>query len=474
MFRIRRPAVVALLLASSVFVAACDIGGIGNGNKLETLKISRQTALIDRESKASYLCFTDKLQLVGTFTDGGLSDYSARGTWVSSNPDIVAVSNGDILVPGSETAAFASGTIVPKSAGTATITANFVGLSASYEVEVRKLPDDAIKITETAITLAPETVRGLNLTATVDGYVLNATAAASWSFVAADDAEKEANAKIAEIGVGSGIVVAKLPATLPAPTLRARAEFPLCKGANGVDPLRFEADVTVAVPESLTLEREFTDAPNNELIVNTTESFKVTGTFAGGAIQDLSGQVPVESDNKEVAASITLIPNIVNAIKAGSATLKAVYGGEDLNTAEGDTDPPKVTSNDVSIVAVTGELQDFTIAPLNSTITALDRQQFTATGTFLVNGQTRTQLITRGVQWLATTTDDKATAVVVYSNSFGSAGLVTSLLPAAGTVKIKATRGTGDNAISKSTALCIVEPGTEAGECPPPDESTDP
>ena len=41
--------------------------------------------------------------------------------------------------------------------------------------------------TETAITLAPETVRGLSLTASVDGYLLNVTAAATWSFDAATD-----------------------------------------------------------------------------------------------------------------------------------------------------------------------------------------------------------------------------------------------------------------------------------------------
>lgn len=469
---IRRPTLVALL-TSSVVLAACDIGGIGNGNRLETLEISRQTALIDRDSKASYVCFTDKLQLIGTFTDGGKADYSSRGEWTSSNPDVVVVSNGDTPVPGSETLFYLSGTIVPKAEGSATISAEFVGLSASYEVEVRKLPDEAIEITETAITLAPETVRGLNLTASVDGYLLNVTAAATWSFVAADEAAEAANDKIAIIGAGSGIVVAKLPATLPA-TLKARAEFPLCQDeADSTQPLSFQADVTVAVPDSLTLEREFVDAPDNELIVGTTEAFKVTGTFASGATQDLTGQTPLESDNDEAVASLVLIPNLVSALKAGTAKLTAVYGGADGNEEADDTDPPEVTSNEVSISAVTGELQSFSIAPLNETITALERQQFTATGTFLVNGETRTQPITRGVAWAVSTTDDKATAVAAVSNALASAGLVTSLLPQADTVKVKATRGSGDSAVSRETALCIAEPDAEAAECPPP-ESTAP
>ncbi|MEQ1438272.1 hypothetical protein AAG565_02815 [Fontimonas sp. SYSU GA230001] len=467
MSRIRRPLFIAVVALSPALLAACNINGIGSGNKLETLEISRQTALIDRSSPASYVCFTDKLQLIGTFTNGGRADYSARGRWRSSNPDIVAVSNGDILFPGSTTTAYASGTIVPKAEGTATITAEFVGLSASYDVEVRRLPDDAIQLTESAITLAPETVRGLSLTADVDGYLLNVTGAANWSFV--DEGSGVTAADFATIGVGSGIVVAKLADNLPV-TLRARAEFPLCQDTGGTDPLRYEADVTVAPLTGLTLEREFTDAPNDELIVGTTEAFKVTGHFDSGAVQDLTGQVPLKSDNVEVATALALVRNIVSALKAGTVGITAVYGGDDGNNAADDRDPPQVDSNTVTLNTVVGELQGFTIAPLDATLKALGRQQFTATGTFLVNGETRSQPITRGVSWLVTTTDGKATAAASYSNALGSAGLVASLLPQADTVKVKATRGSGDSAQSQETTLCIYTPDTAAPDCPPPSD----
>ena len=97
----------------------------------------------------------------------------------------------------------------------------------------------------------------------------------------------------------------------------------------------------------------------------------------------------------------------------------------------------------------------------------------TATGTFLVNGETRQQPITRGVAWTVSTTDDEATGVVSVSNSLATSGLVTSLLPQADTVKVKATRGSGDAAVSKETALCIALPDAEEADCPPP-EPTDP
>lgn len=461
-----KPLRLAALFVAAATLSACDVGGIGEGNRLETLEIVRTTALIDRESNASYICFADKLQLVGTFTDGGQGDYSSRGRWTSSDPSIVAVSNGDILIPGSTTLAYASGTIVPKAVTTTPviITADFVGLSASYEVVVKKIDTGAIEISTTQLKLAPETVYPMTLKATVDGYELNLTQAATWSFVDADEDTDD----IAVIGASTGVIAAKLPATLPA-ALRARAEFPECQNDEGTAPLRFEADVVIETPTSLTLEREFAaDAP---LIVNTTEALKITGTFADSSTQDLTGQVKLDSSDDEVIVPGAFAPQIVSALEAGTVTVKAIYGGDDDNDAEGDTDPPLVESNTISLTAVEGTLQSFEIAPLNPTITALGNQQFTALGSFSVAGETLEQPITRHVTWVATTLDDKATAAVAVSNSAVTKGLVVSLLPSADAIKIKATyaKADPDPDLVEETALCIVKPGDAAGSCPPDD-----
>lgn len=461
-----KPLRLAVLLTAAATLSACDIGGIGDGNRLETLEIVRTTALIDRDSNTSYLCFADKLQLVGTFTDGGQGDYSSRGRWTSSDPSVVAVSNGDILIPGSTTLAYASGTIVPRAVTTTPviITADFVGLSASYEVVVKKIDTGDFEISATSVRLAPETIYPLTLKATVDGYTLNLTQAATWSFVDADEDTDD----IAVIGAGTGVIAAKLPETLPA-TLRARAEFPECQNDEGTAPLRFEADVVIETPTSLTLEREFAaDAP---LVVRTTEALKATATFADSSTQDLTGQVKIDSSDDEVIVPGAFAPQIVGALKAGTVTLKASYGGDDGNDEEGDTDPQLVESNTILLTAVDGTLQGFEIAPLNETITAFGNQQFTATGSFSVAGETHEQLITRHVTWVATTLDGKATSALAISNSTATRGLAASTLPKTDTIKVRATyaKDEPDPDLVEETVLCIVKPGDDAGSCPPED-----
>lgn len=459
-----KPLRLAALLAAAATLSACDVGGIGEGNRLETLEIVRTTALIDRESSTSYVCFPDKLQLVGTFTDGGQGDYSSRGRWTSSDPSVVAVSNGDILIPGSTTLAYASGTIVPKTVTTTPviITADFVGLSASYEVVVKKIDTGAIEISATSVKLAPETLYPLTLKATVDGYELNltSTSAVTWSFVDADEDTDD----IAVIGAGTGVISAKLPETLPA-TLRARAEFAECQNDAGTAPLRFEADVAIENPTSLTLEREFAaDAP---LVVKTTEALKVTAGFADSSTQDLTGQVKLDSSDDEVIVPGAFAPQIVSALKAGTVTLKAIYGGP-VNDDDEEY-PPQLESNVLTMNAVDGTLQSFEISPLNPTIAAFGNQQFTALGSFSVAGETREQPITRHVVWTATTLDDKTTAAVAISNSSVSKGLAVSLQPESDSAKIKATyvRDEPDPDLVEETVLCIVKPGEAAGSCPP-------
>ncbi|MEW6169124.1 MAG: hypothetical protein AB1651_15730 [Pseudomonadota bacterium] len=473
-----RSLICVLAAFAAASLSACDIGGIGDGNTLEKVEISRATALLDRESNLSYLCFSDKLTLIGTFTDGGAADYSERAVWTSSNPAVVEVSNGDILIPGSTTTAFAGGTLIPRAPGTATITAEFVGLSASYDVEVRSDPLDSVEISDTEIKLAPETGRALTLTAVVDGYTLDVTRAAVWSIVEEDSED------IATIDSINGVLSAR---AVGGP-LTARAEFPLCEDEATGEPRRLEATLRVEELAGLTLEREFTDAPNGELIVETSELLKVTGTFASGGEQDLSGQLVIESDAGDVILPSPLERNLVTALKAGTAGVKAVYGGDDGNDSEGDTDPPRIESNVVTLNVVDGTLQDFTIAPQNPTITALGSQQFDAIGRFSVSGTTREQPITRGVVWTVTGPEEEVTSDVLFSTQTASLGQAFSQRPEAGTFRIVATCRIADetagevagflcaevdddeeNDLVRETSLCVIQPGETAAACPPED-----
>ncbi len=458
---------VALLYAATV-LSACDIGGIGDGNKLETLEIVRRTALIDSASNASYVCFSDQLQLIGTFSNGGQADYSARGVWRSSNPDVAEVSNGDLRVPGSDTLAYASGTIKPKQAGTTIISADFVGLSASYEVEVKLIPIENFTPGQTDVKLAPETARGLTLQAKVDGYQIDISKAATWTFATPDDTV----ATLATLSSGI-FVIGKSKVGGP---LVAQAKLPLCRDENDAPfagtPDTFKVNVTVEDLASLQLEREFTTDADDRLIVGTSETLKITGVFADGSTQDLASQVDVDSSDAETMLPNALVPQLITALKAGGPVeLTAKYGGDDGNDAADDTDPPLVESNTITLSGVEGTLTDFTLTPENSTITALGRQQFTATGTYAltaVSDETLTQPITRHVTWAASTLADEATSIVAISNATLTRGLAASLLPSAGEVKIKATynRADPDPDLVKDTALCVIKPGDATGACP--------
>jgi hypothetical protein len=448
-FRVR----LGLGLMMVALLSACDINGIGQGNRIETLSIQKATTtgLFGSSDNTAYLCFSDKLIAVGTFSDGGLGDYSARGVWSSSNPAVVKVSNGDIQLPTDETLAFASGTIIPVAEGTATISVEFVGLHASYEVTVK--PIEALTLNQTAITLAPETSSTLRLSALVAGYEIDATNAAAWSFDNEDDS-------VATIGASTGTVTG-MAAGGP---LTARAEFPLC--ADNAEVQNLTATVNVAVPESLSLEREFTDVPEGELIVGTTEALKVTANFADGNTQDVSLQVPVNSDNTDAVVSLGVLPSYVTASAVGQANLTAVYGGDDGNDEEGDTDPPEVTSNALSLTGIERTLESISITPQNARVTALGTIQLQAIGSY--DGGTVSQPLTRSVVWSAS----DATVISVNGglNVLLFGGLMQSLKPEDGAVTITATYGSGDTALTDETALCVSTPGAPVtAECSVPE-----
>ncbi len=431
-------------------LSACDINGIGQGNRIETLTIQKATAtgLFGNSDNTAYLCFSDKLVAVGTFTDGGQADYSSRGVWTSSNPAVVKVSNGDIQLPTDETLAFASGSIIPVAEGTATISVDFVGLHASYEVTVK--PIEALALNQSTITVAPETSSSLSLSAQVAGYQIDATSAALWSFDNVDET-------VATIGASTGTVTA---VAVGGP-LTARAEFPLCP--NYVAAQGLTATVNVAVPESLSLEREFSDITSGELVVGTTEALKVTAHFADGNTQDLSLQVPVNSDNDDAVISLGVLPNFVSASAAGQANLTAVYGGDDSIETEGDTDPPEVDSAPLSLTAVERTLNSISITPQNSRVTALDTIQLQAIGSY--DNGAATQPITRSVIWAAS----DATVISV-NNGLLFGGLMQSLQPEDGAVTITATYGSGDTALTDETALCVSTPGVPVtAECSVPE-----
>lgn len=133
---------VAGALALSA-LAGC--GSIGQGSTITSLEILPATRSKPEGPYTIYQCLRDQLIVVATFTNGTRADFSYRATWTSSDPSVVQVSNNDLprlfIVDGQLSEVAASphrpGTVVPQgSSGTATITASFVGLTASLDVTV--------------------------------------------------------------------------------------------------------------------------------------------------------------------------------------------------------------------------------------------------------------------------------------------------------------------------------------------------
>ncbi|HEY1075370.1 MAG TPA: hypothetical protein VGE51_01680 [Fontimonas sp.] len=472
-----------LVVASAGGLSACDLEGLGNGNGLNSLKLVRVTSLVDATEKFSYQCFPDQLQLQGEFDNGSIGDYTGRGSWSSSNPEIVAVSNGDIPLDGDTStppevgeAVYGSGTILPKKVGVATITGTFVGLSASYEVEVKATDLSKLKISDDSLTLAPDTGRTLTVTTEIGGETidLGSLQRASWSFEGQDeDEEIPEEDVIADIVASTGQIIGR---QVGGPLI-AQAIFPLCKNADG-SVLRRTSAVNVAIPTKITLTREYTSAPNNELFAKTGELITSIATFANGDTQDLTGVLPLTSSNTDaVKTSAALSRQFITAAAPGTAVITATYGGDDENDEEEIPDPPKVVSSPLTINVVAGVPQSIEVTPVDRTVNAATATVYLAKGNFVLGGEPRTQMLTRDVSWTVTNPDNSAadrTKILFAAN-------VLTTGAASGNYKVNARFENGDADIIGTTGVCVrpiddedTEVDESAGICPDnPDDEED-
>lgn len=183
----------ALLLLGGL--AGCDTLGEGNTiQKIEIIPATRATQVEAFAQGGTYLvpqCLRDELLVLATFTDGSQVNFSNRVTWSTSDAAVVRVSNGDIPVvlatnnPAddgsfheSEVIEYARGTVVP--VGTpgqgATITAEFAGLSASIDLEIRKptlrvvrVPTDDVTEAVSPLPVAQDSVQRLSVLVDFNG-----------------------------------------------------------------------------------------------------------------------------------------------------------------------------------------------------------------------------------------------------------------------------------------------------------------
>lgn len=384
-----------LTVVALAALTACE--GIGDGNRPESFEIS--AAPEDGSALEMTQCIRRNVNMVGTFTDGRRGDFTARSTWTSNNPDVVQVSDGDIVLPESGNAQLAKGTLIPVQPGVATITASFLEQTADLLVNVSAL--GAVRIEPASSTTAIGASRTQQVFADVDGEDVNMAGFTRWVF---DDEETAVD--VADLNPVSGEFTG-----LSAGALTSRSILDFC----GIEAT---AAVEIAPIDTLVLTKEFDD--RNELIVETTEVFITTAQFANGDEQDLTTQVDYLSSLEEVAA-FDLSEGVINALRGVAADPAPTEVRARFDQTPDDIeDEDFVFSDPIQITVIDAVLESIEVTPETLALEATETGVLIATGTY--DAGARTQLITRHVIWAS----DNANIFV--SNAGSNAGLVAPLV----------------------------------------------
>jgi hypothetical protein len=265
-------------LLAAMLAAGCS-GGIGEGSTIQSISIEvapvgilEQGALLDQglptERYQMYDCFCSTLLALATFTNGTLASFNYRATWTSSDPTVVEVMNGfesSELCPLTQQS---PGMLVPKKPGTAVITAEFVGLTDSFPVEVVATDPGAFTVktfdAENRGAVAVGGEIGLRVDALLAGRPRQVTGnVTTWSFTNPNDA-------VATISIGGTVRGVGRSGSTP---LRAQAAFGTC-------PVTPQMDVSVGeIVAPMQIAREPGLAGDGRLAVDSDEVLRLTAAL---------------------------------------------------------------------------------------------------------------------------------------------------------------------------------------------------
>jgi hypothetical protein len=99
----RGATLVASLLTALLLSACGSSGGVGEGNTLAFLTITDGFGVKPTGSVEVFQCLPSQLFLVGTYDDGSRDTsigFRDSVSWSSSDPSVVQVSNGEIVIDG--------------------------------------------------------------------------------------------------------------------------------------------------------------------------------------------------------------------------------------------------------------------------------------------------------------------------------------------------------------------------------------
>lgn len=405
------------LLLSALALSACDSVGEGNGLLRLEIRIPGAEGTLGEADYlgVAYECLGRSTELLGYFTNGSSGSFRSRATWTSSDESVLRVSNGEIPVDDGSGNNYARGLLLPVAPGRATITAEYVGLRNSVEVEVRT-PDE-IRLNRTVAAMAPLTQEAFQLLLVLDGVEQTATTDTVWSL-------NEEATDFGFVNVG-GIVFANEPGT----TVTLTGSLPLCADNAALGNGARSTDIRFETPTDISIEAEY--APDTAggpapMMRNTTQQFTATAQFGDGATQLLSNQPSLiwTSSNQDVAifgAGLRgLLTGVYSSSEGTESALTEISAALDVVTNGVSSEFRSESTSSAQVEVFDLPLTDFSVSPATATIEPVTSQQFTATGNF-ADGQ-RTQVITRDVTW----TSDTPTALVI-SNQLSSRGRASSI-----------------------------------------------
>lgn len=431
-------------LASAVLFSAC--GSIGDGNGPVSLELFVNG---DSESGEVFRCQINTPSAILTFDNGTASNFASRATWTSSNPSVLAVSNGDYPAPDDQF--FVSGVILPIAPGSATLTVNYLDFEDSIEVTV----------SETDLSVTPKNqtlIQGQSVFMSATGVLHGETAQLAadfsslgqWSVVGEDD-----DSSASTIDSANGL-------------LTARDE------AEGVDRVEFRidfCDTTVGVDvsvlnqtlDSIELVRaDDRDSPLSQVSVppDASVGLRAIGHFSGGFTQDMTSRVLFSLDDDDVGfAGLRGAGVITSLVEAGGSSAQVTATFDPDSEVEGDeTVTAPITLN---VLDVTLDPASLDIQPRDALMLQGSSLAFSVTGEFSGPDGDVTWDLTRDVVWAS---DEPTLASVLNTN--GSRGIALSSTALTGAVEVSALRVGGDGPEEAPATTLIVgsEEQAEDGE----------
>lgn len=176
----RSAAGAAVLVAAAAMLAGCDHIDIGEGSAPTGITISLGGV---EDGYQTYECAAFQLAATARFEGNGDSDgdVTDRVEWSSSNPGVIDVSNGEIEAePGSGTY-FPAGTVIARTAGTAVIRADYVGLSDDFGVTADAIGNLEIRPVLTRMAPGSRQTFTLDVTFEDDEPEQDLTSSAVWT-----------------------------------------------------------------------------------------------------------------------------------------------------------------------------------------------------------------------------------------------------------------------------------------------------